>query len=164
MFDRITPAVVAADLTVSALLRPDRAARLVEQHAADGDLPGLVEVIDALVEATFGEASSDGYRIELQRAVQRVVVDRLIRLASVGPMAQVRAVAAHWLEEMLEEIRGRLLPADAAGDFDRVAHAAHTSALRRDITRFLEAPADGAGAWEPPAAPPGSPIGGAQGW
>ena len=158
-FDRITPAVVAADLTVSALLRPDRAARLVEQHAVDGNLPGLVEVIDALVEATFGEPFSAGYRIELQRAVQRVVVDRLIRLASVSPMAQVRAVAAHWLEDVLEEIRGRLLPTDAAGDFDRVAHAAHGSALRRDIIRFLEAPAEGAEAWETPPAPPGSPIG-----
>ncbi len=155
-FDRITPAVVAADLTVSALLRPDRAARLVEQHAVDGDLPGLVEIIDALVRTSFGEASSDGFRLEVERAVQRVVVDRLIRLASAAPMAQVRAVAAYWLEEVLDEVRGEPGP---ASDLDRIADAAHRRALRRDIDRFLEAPVDGARAWEPPPAPPGSPIG-----
>ena len=141
---------------MSALLRPDRAARLVEQHAVDGDLPGLVEIIDALVRASLGEASSDGYRLEVERAVQRVVVDRLIRLASAAPMAQVRAVAAYWLEEVLDEVRGEL---QLASDFDRIADAAHRRALRRDIDRFLEAPVDGAQAWEPPPAPPGSPIG-----
>ena len=154
-FDPITPAVVAADLTVSALLRPERAARLVEQHALDSDVPGLVEVIDALVQATFGRASSDGYRLELQRAVQRVVVDRLIRLASVAPMAQVRALAAY----RLEVLPGRLVVSDLPGEVDRIAHLAHVNALERDVTRFLEAPGDGAEAWEPPSAPPGSPIG-----
>ena len=41
MFDAITPAVVAADLTVGYLLDDARAARLVEQHALDPTLPGL---------------------------------------------------------------------------------------------------------------------------
>ena len=154
-FDRVTPAVVAADLAVSALLRPDRAARLVEQHALDGDLPGLVEVIDVLTETTLGASFSDGYRQEVQRAVERVVVDRLIRLASVAPMAQVRAVAAYQLEQLL----GQGWASSLLGEFEVIAHAAHVNALQRDVTRFLEAPADGAEAWEPPAAPPGSPIG-----
>ena len=158
-FDRITPAVVAADLTVSALLRPDRAARLVEQHALDGALPGLAEVIETLWETVFGGMSADGYEVEVQRAVQRVLVDRLIRLASVAPMDQVRAVAAYrlqrgqaWAASLPDEL-------DRLGEFDRMALTAHASALRRDIARFLEAPADGAEAWEPPPAPPGSPIG-----
>ena len=49
---------------------------------------------------------------------------------------------------------------DIGLDRGQLAQAAHVGALRRDITRFLEAPADGAEAWEPPPAPPGSPIGG----
>ena len=40
MFDVISPAVVAADLTISNLLEATRAARLVEQHALDPTLPG----------------------------------------------------------------------------------------------------------------------------
>ena len=155
MFDRITPAVVAADLTVSALLRPDRAARLVEQHALDGDLPGLVEVVDTLWETAFGAMSADGYGVEVQRAVQRVVVDRLIRLASAAPMAQVRAVAAYVLEQRADRMDYWVRREAPAG----VAASAHAAALRRDIARFLDAPADGAEAWDPPAVPPGSPIG-----
>ena len=53
MFDVITPAMVAADLTISMLLEGPRAARLVEQHAIDPTLPGLDDVIGALVDATF---------------------------------------------------------------------------------------------------------------
>ncbi len=158
MFDRITPAVVAADLTVSALLRPDRAARLVEQHALDGDLPGLVEVIDSLWETAFGEMSADGYPVEVQRAVQRVVVDRLIRLASAAPMAQVRAVAAYLLEQRSLGMDDGVL-SEAPEGSGSVAARAHAVALRRDVTRFLDAPADGAEVWDPPAVPPGSPIG-----
>ena len=40
MFDAITPAVVASDMTVGYLLSDTRAARLVEQHALDPALPG----------------------------------------------------------------------------------------------------------------------------
>ena len=40
MFDTITPAVVAADLTLGYLLDDARAARMVEQHALDATLPG----------------------------------------------------------------------------------------------------------------------------
>ncbi len=51
MFDAITPAVVAADLTIGVpARRRARAARLVEQHALDPTLPGLDAVIDRLLD------------------------------------------------------------------------------------------------------------------
>ena len=78
MFDRVTPAVVVADMTVSTILQPARSARLVEQHALDRAVPGLVEVIETMLETTFFDVvSSDPYEAEVQRAVQRVVVNRL---------------------------------------------------------------------------------------
>ena len=49
MFDAITPAVVASDMTLGFLLSDTRAARLVEQHALDAALPGLEAVIDRLI-------------------------------------------------------------------------------------------------------------------
>ena len=52
MFDAISPAVVASDHTISELLEPARAARLVEQHALDPALPGLEEVIAGTLAAT----------------------------------------------------------------------------------------------------------------
>ena len=152
MFDRVTPSVVVADITVSNILQPARSARLVEQHALDDEIPGLVEVIETLLETTFDEVSSDRYEAEVERAVQRVVVDRLIRLGSVAPMPQVRAVSAFWLADLLERIH------ESTGRGDVEARA-HVGALGRDITRFLNRPG---GITEPrdgPAAPPGSPIG-----
>jgi arginyl-tRNA synthetase len=48
-FDPITPAAIAADVTIGFLLQPDRAARMVAQHALDPTLPGLEVVIGQLV-------------------------------------------------------------------------------------------------------------------
>ncbi|HEX7019846.1 MAG TPA: zinc-dependent metalloprotease, partial [Gemmatimonadaceae bacterium] len=53
MFDAISPAVVAADLTVSQLLDPARAARLVEQHALDPSIAGLHDVVQQLIQTAF---------------------------------------------------------------------------------------------------------------
>ena len=156
MFDRVTPAVVVADMTVSAILQPARSARLVEQHALDRAVPGLVEVIETMLETTFFDVvSSDPYEAEVQRAVQRVVVNRLIRLGSVAPMAQVRAVSAYWLEDLVR----RLDEVTGLGGLGGVEGRAHVDALRRDIRRFLDRPGGIAELWEAPAVPPGSPIG-----
>ena len=62
MFDAITPAVVASDLTVGFLLDDARAARLVEQHALDPALPGLETVIDQLLSSTFGDNAANALR------------------------------------------------------------------------------------------------------
>ena len=155
MFDRITPAVVVADLTVSNIFQPERAARLVEQHALDTAVPGLVEVIETVLDTTFDAASSNGYESELQRAIQRVVVDRLVRLGSVAPMPQVRAISAYWLEDLAHRIEESTGRAGLGG----IEGRAHIDALRRDIRRFLDRPGGTAEPWEAPAAPPGSPIG-----
>ena len=155
MFDRVTPAVVVANLTVSSILQPARSARLVEQRALDRAVPGLVEVIETMLETTFDVVSSDPYEAEVQRAVQRVVVDRLMRLGSVAPMAQVRAVSAYWLEDLVRRIDEVTGLAGLGG----VAGRAHVDALRRDIRRFLDRPGGIVEPWEAPAVPPGSPIG-----
>ena len=140
---------------MSSLLQPERAARLVEQHALDSSLPGLTEVIETVLDTAFDPVASNGYEAEIQRAIQRVVVDRLVRLASVAPMAQVRAIAAYFLEELAERSEDSAgLPGVAA-----IEARAHDDALRRDIRRFLERPGGTTTPREPPTAPPGSPIG-----
>ncbi len=47
-FDALSPAVVATQMVVSQILSPTRAARLVEQHMLNQDLPGLDEVIERM--------------------------------------------------------------------------------------------------------------------
>ncbi|HEX9579492.1 MAG TPA: zinc-dependent metalloprotease [Gemmatimonadales bacterium] len=153
MFDRITPAVVASDMTVSGMLTADRAARVVQQHVLDPALPGLEEVMDSLVAATFGARATTAYEAEVARAVQRVVMERLMDLSANADMPQVRAVATGRLVRQMNA-SGQM----SGGDDATLSHH-HTLAM--DVKRFLDRPYQ-AYVRQPLAdAPPGAPIGGA---
>ncbi|HEV3140061.1 MAG TPA: zinc-dependent metalloprotease, partial [Vicinamibacterales bacterium] len=52
-FDPLSPATIAADVTIGFTLQFDRAARMVAQHAVTPAAPGLEDVIDRLVAATY---------------------------------------------------------------------------------------------------------------
>ena len=152
MFDPISPATVAANHTVSMILRPDRAARMVAQHAVDTSLPGLDEVIQRLIEASFNVDPDGEYEAEIGRAVERLVVDHLMRLTDSAAMPQVRAIASLQLDELTQELTRE-------AENGSIADRAHYTLLARDITRFQERPAR---TFERPAAPPeppGAPIG-----
>src|SRR3972149_5760376 len=115
-FDPITPAVVASELTVSAILDPERAARLVGQKALDPSLPGLGDVIDELVEAGFDTPTANNYQAEVRRAVGRVVVERLFALGASAPMPQVRAMVTHKLYGLRDRFKTE------GGTDDETAH------------------------------------------
>jgi Met-zincin/Domain of unknown function (DUF5117) len=149
-FDPITPASVAADVTVGFLLTSQRAARLVAQHAVDPSLPGLDQVLDRLVSGVFDAATASPYEAEVNRAVERVVVSRLIDLADTASMAQVRAIAT----ARLKAIQARAARPSA----DEDAGAA-LQLMSADIQRFLDRPAEPARRVAPPGTPPGAPIG-----
>ncbi|HET9064116.1 MAG TPA: zinc-dependent metalloprotease, partial [Candidatus Binatia bacterium] len=151
MFDAITPSVVAADMVVGQLLDDARGARLVEQHALDPTLPGLDAVIDQLLSSTFGATSANAYEAEIARAVQRVVVERLMTLASTADMPRVRAIASQKLQQRAQRLSAT--PLTSAGA------SAHAALLASDIKRFLDRPFAPATRTEIPAAPPGAPIG-----
>jgi hypothetical protein len=163
MFDAITPAVVGAEHVLGTLLTSDRAARLVEQKALDPALPGLEDVIDAVYAASFGAAARTPYEAEVKRAVERVVVDELIDLASGAAMPQVRAIATLKLQRRGAEL-ARVASANAGGDGQGPAVAeatvAHSALLAADVKRFLERPAPAVAVRMPSSAiPPGAPIG-----
>jgi hypothetical protein len=151
-FDVITPAVVAAYHTVSTIFRPDRAARLVEQHALNTSLPGLEDVIDEVFAASLDSAAATPYEAEILRAVNRVVVEQLITLAASADMPQVRAIATFRLAKKQAQLSD-----DAVRTVDG-AEAAHLALLARDIKRFLDDP-DAFKRPAPIVVPPGAPIG-----
>ena len=149
-FDAVTPAVVAADHTVSQVLEPARAARLVQQHALDPQLPGLGETLTTLVDAVRPAANETLYHTELRLAAYRVLVDRIMALADRAPMPHVRALATRKLVDLRAEMAANPPPE---------RDAAFVQLVDRDIERFLDKPA---GPYEmpgTPAAPPGAPIG-----
>jgi len=149
VFDAISPAAGAADLVLSLLFDPQRAARLVQQHALDPAQPSLEAVIDRVLSAVLAP-STDPYHAELGRAVQRVAIERLMGLAADAGMPQARAIAVL----KLAELRGRL----TAASTDTAARA-HRMYLAMDISRFLDRAYDSASRPRPPQNPPGSPIG-----
>jgi hypothetical protein len=150
VFDAVSPAAAAADMTFGLLFDPQRAARLVEQRALDRSLPDLDEVLERTAAAVFADPGPDPYRRELARAVQRSMVERLMDLAANAPMPQVRAVAAQRLRLLRTGLRGSGLDQ---------AKEAHVQLLVDDIGRFLDRPWEPRERHEPLAPPPGSPIG-----
>jgi hypothetical protein len=155
-FDAITPAAVAADLVMSQLLDPARAARLVEQRALDPAQPGLEGVIDRLREATLRKQARSAYEREILRALEHVLVGNLMTLASTASMPQARAIATFKLKTMMKEMgqRGALVNTP-----DAEAQSANAGYLADEIKRFLERPAQPATRQSAPEAPPGAPIG-----
>jgi Met-zincin/Domain of unknown function (DUF5117) len=151
-FDAVSPATIAADMTISAVLYPSRAARLVEQHAIDPSLPGLSQVIDRLVQATFGARPSRPYEQAINRAVRRVLLDNLLVLGATAPMPEVRAR----VDYALESLRKRLAAVPAtAPEADR----AQAFAMVRDIQRYMRDPTPFAKPVSELEPPPGDPIG-----
>lgn len=154
-FDPIAPALVAADHAVWMMLQPERAARLVAQSALDPALPGLTTVMSRLVAAAFDAAAANPYEAEVARAVQRIVVDRLISLAASAPMPQVRALAFAQLKSVVSR------PIDGSTSAPQIAHL---RLLAADVQRFIERPGEPYQAPATPDVPPGAPIGQLDEW
>jgi hypothetical protein len=155
-FDPIAPAAIAAEVTIGFILQPDRAARMIAQNAVEQSRPGLGEVIDRLIKATFEQTVTGNYESEVKRAIERVLVDRISWLAAVAPNAQVRAMASLKLSQIAS--RGRPAPTGPGAE----SETAHRTLLAADIKRFLERPMNDAMSSRiipPLAAPPGAPIG-----
>jgi hypothetical protein len=155
-FDAITPAVVAADLVMSQLLEPARAARLVEQRALDPTQPGLEGVIDRLRDATQRKQARSAYEREILRALEHVLVDNLMTLAGTASMPQARAIATFKLKALMKEMNQRGVLMNTP---DAEAQSANADYLAAEIRRFLERPAQPATRQSAPEAPPGAPIG-----
>ncbi|HEX6973606.1 MAG TPA: zinc-dependent metalloprotease [Vicinamibacterales bacterium] len=147
-FDPIGAATIAADLAISALLQPQRAARVFDHHGRNAASPGLEEVITALVRATWnGPKPADGYGRAIQQAVQSLTITRLMDLAA-NPDAspQVRAEAAFGLRRI------RIIA--------NASPTAHAVNARDEIERFLNRPEIPNKRTDPLPTPAGEPIGG----
>lgn len=101
VFDALAPAEAIADHVAGFLFNQERAARLVQFHARDPRNPGLDEVIDRVLAATWKAPVASGYTGELQHTVNMVVLTNLMSLAANDRAAnQVRAIASWKLEQL----------------------------------------------------------------
>jgi hypothetical protein len=100
-FDPVTPAAIAANMTLGFVLHPERAARLVTHHALYPDLPSLERVVDQVLRATIKAPVKSGYAALLQQTVNNQALLHLLQLANnKDAMPQVRAIAQIKLVEL----------------------------------------------------------------
>lgn len=140
---------MASDLTISALLDPNRDARLAQLHAENGENPSLAEVLTALTDVALRRGS--GYRAAITRATRSVLISRLFDLAASPDAAfEVRDEAS----EALRRMNARLSAAPCE-DSSEIAsrHATHD-----EIERFLARPSAPRARPHLPGIPPGPPI------
>ncbi|HEX3762826.1 MAG TPA: zinc-dependent metalloprotease [Kofleriaceae bacterium] len=152
VFDALAPAEAAAQHTLQFLFAPERAARLIEQHARTPDSPGLVDVIDAILAATWKSRREAGLRGEVGRVVDQVVLHDLIALSrSPAASAQSRAIASLALQAL------RTWATAAA---TRTADTAERAHLAYAVQQIAELDREPHRVEAPPAEPPdGPPIG-----
>jgi hypothetical protein len=73
----------------------------VEDHAEDAQMPGLEEIVDHLLAATWKSPRGAGYAGEVGRTVDDVALEKLFLLAADEKApAQARAVVSWKLEEL----------------------------------------------------------------
>jgi len=151
-FDPLAAAENITDLSVGLILNPARAARLVNHHALNQELPGLEEVIETLISATFKNQPNMPYEQEAQRVVNVVVLNRLLALAADTRTApQSKAIALLKIEELDDWLKTQKP--------EEYAQKAHYFLCRQKIKQFEKNP-DSYKITPAIKIPNGAPIGG----
>ena len=150
-FDALAPAESAAQHTLQFLFNPERAARLIEFHARNAENPGLEEVLDTVLNATWKAPHSKGYNGEIANIVDDVVLYDLMSLsANEHATDEVRAIASlklHGLKDWLNTpSSGRQV----------ISNQAHIFFASKQIELFEKDPKhiDLTAPMEPPDGPP----------
>ena len=151
-FDALAPAESAAQHTLQFLFNPERAARLVEFHARNAENPGLEEVLDAVLNATWKVPHAKSYNGEIANTVDDVVLYDLMALsANDHATDQVRAIASFKLHEMNDWLSLR-----TGAAVQVISDLAHVYFASRQIELFEKDPKriDLTPPVEPPDGPP----------
>ncbi|MCX2740345.1 zinc-dependent metalloprotease [Pontibacter anaerobius] len=149
-FDPLAAAEASADFTLSFLLHPERASRLVELGARSNSL-SLQDVTEQLVQNTWKSRREKGLQEQVQLQTEQVVLTHLKALAhNENTSYQARAVATATLEDLKKYIQSRLR-SNKQGTY----HAHLTFALER-LNRPVSEEVQPSKTLD---LPPGSPIG-----
>ena len=100
-FDALSAVETASDMTLTFLLHPEKASRLIQQKAIDTGNIGLEEVLSELISNTINKKHKDAYLREAQTIINFRVLFYIMNLAghtNVHP--QVNAIAAQKLNEL----------------------------------------------------------------
>lgn len=145
-FDALGAPVTASEMTLSLLLHPQRAARLVQQKALDQQMPGLEDVLQQLINSTFKNTPKDHYLQEVQNQINFLVLQHLFELAAdKDATPQVKAVTFAAINEV--------------DSWSKQRSGANYSQMQREIEAFRKDSSAYQVEKNVPAIPDGSPIG-----
>ncbi|MBZ6377233.1 peptidase [Pacificimonas flava] len=150
VFDPLQAAEVAAAVPLDVLLAPERLARLESQHAADADVPGPLDVVDAVIDTGFDFDGADARQAAVQRRIATVAALSVARTAANDKLGPALSFA---LTDRLEQLADRL---ETRGDSAQASWQRGLAELLRDPDALREAIAKRKLI---PDIPPGMPIG-----
>lgn len=131
-FDEISLAGGLATEVIEGLMHRERLARVVLFRARDAQNPSLDEVLQTIVDRTWGAPVSDDMHVQsLRRTVQRVVLNTLLdRAGDQDALPDVRQVA----ELHLQQLSDRIGTMQGGSPADRALRAS----ARREIARYFD--------------------------
>jgi hypothetical protein len=151
----------AAELTTSLLFEPSRAARLAEYKSRDSALPGLDEVIQRTLTATWYAPRLAGQPAQTQMTVEDAVLRHLLALAANEEAgARVREIAGYQVSQLKLWLEVQTDPKTNQKTDPKLPmlDSAHWASALQEINDFAKNPQKYA-APPAPAVPPGQPIG-----
>ncbi len=153
-FDPLAAVETSASMTISVLLDPARAARLIQYHSQDAQQPGFNEVLDALLNATWKSKPRSGELATTQRVVDDVALNQMMTLAANEKVAdEVRAATLLKLTELRSWLAKQ---SPLLTDPQQKAHMLYAVA---QIRKFEQEPTQILKPTPLLEAPPGAPIG-----
>lgn len=147
-FDALGVAETAAKHTLSLLLNPERANRLIEHHARNNQYPALSHVLGQLWENTWEKTHQDEYLQAVQQGINWISLHQMMSLATDKKSSpQVSAT----VQGFLKSKQKRLAKSRKNKAFNQAAV--------NEIKRFFENPEGFKTKSSEQPIPPGSPIG-----
>ena len=142
-FDPLSAASTASEMTLSFLLHPQRANRMIQQKSLDANQLGLEDMLNTLINNTFKKKHNDAYLNEVQQMVNMNLLQQIMNLAvNDNAFMQVNAIAN-------KAIQNIVLYLD---------NSAYGMQYIRLVKRFNEEPGEFK-IQDAPGIPDGSPIG-----
>jgi hypothetical protein len=151
-FDPIGAAETATNATLTYLLDAQRAARLIEYNARDSKQPGLLAVLDKLINQTWKAPVMPGYKGELQILVNNLTLKYLLGMAASNQAGEnVRGEALLKINELQQWMNSSLATATPKQKAAMYFALSQIEDFHKNPDKYQPAPAL--------EMPPGAPIG-----
>lgn len=100
-FDPLAYAESAAGMVLGLIFNPQRATRLVQHNALNGQQPSLESIINGVINSTIKSVGQPGYYGLVQMTVNYAALNNLIRLSNnTNASAQARAIALLKIDQL----------------------------------------------------------------